>query len=688
MRERLKMTVSSLRKRASSALWLSAFFALGAGLALGCGWYGTEHSVRFNRWHSESQFSRLPPLPFDARKKTTPDDTYDEDASDAAEERAKGTDALWTDAAAAVGAGDFSKARKLLHDYVERTGGAVCGEYGAPFDCGARRVEARDQLDTLASLDRGASARAVSAYLEARDAYDGWLVTLEGVKASRVVAQTNAWQPMGGTASPSKAEDEQAAAEEKKRAADEHAAAALEVLNAALGRVPREPGLEDNVAYLRAAVLYRSGESDAAAEAFAQLASRYPRSEKREAALYMRGVVLMRRSIAYTGEAATFDEPCDDGCDDSWAASVAAFERVLREYPRGDYTGDARGWLAYMRIRGGQTAEGLAEYYRMLADESDADAREEALHSLHIVRDDATEEDISRVESLLDDEPRAALAYAYHDIYNYASSDGEYVEVSEEKNPYSYCKERAENPCWDSFFAWEDKERQRILDESRRKALSRVAAFATRLLLRTHGAQTVERSRFASRRRTWSWAKTSPRALSRRARSLRGSRATSAPRRSGCAALRSTDSRSFVAARRTFELLSRSFPKATSTEGARRYVAMAAEDAGDLDAALEQYLALDYTDGHGLLRGRADDARAARLVRRAPRRLARATMLLYSLGVRSCATTASRRRAPPTRACEPPKRCSRAAAASCHAGATKIPAAALLGREEPALARA
>src|SRR5215207_9989655 len=138
MRERLRVVASSLRREAASPLRLLLFFLTGAGLALGCGWYGTEHSVRFNRWQSEGQFSRLPPLPFDARKKTKTDEGYDEHAASAAAEGAKETGAVWSDAEAAVGSGDFAKARKLLRDYVERTGGSACREYDAPADCGAR----------------------------------------------------------------------------------------------------------------------------------------------------------------------------------------------------------------------------------------------------------------------------------------------------------------------------------------------------------------------------------------------------------------------------------------------------------------------------------------------------------------------------------------------------------------------
>lgn len=599
MRERLKVAASSLRRGSASPLCLLALFALGAGLALGCGWYGTEHSVRFNNWHSDSQFSRLPPLPFDARKKTKPDDD-DENTSADAEAAAKDTDTVWSGAGEAAAAGDFAKSRKLLHDYLDRTRGSVCREYDAPADCGARRASARDRLDALASLDRGATAQPVSAYLKARDAYDGWLVALDGVK-----------EP-----------------------ADEGVAAAFEEVGAALGRVPRELGLEDNVEYLRAAVLYRSGEWAESAEAFARLATRHPRSEKREAALYTRGLALMRQSRAYTGEAATFDDPCEDGCDDAWAESVAAFERVLRDYPRGDYAGDARGWLAYMRIRAGQTGGGLAEYYRMLADERDPEAREEALRSLHIVRDDAPEEDMLRVESILEDEPRAALAYAYYEIYNYASDFDGYVEVPQERNPYKYCKEREENPCYDSFYAWEEKERRIIVDESRSKALARAAAFATRQMLRAHSA--TDGGAFALRVAQANLEldkDESARALASRALASgpRGNERAAALWVRGVAEYRL---KQLAASRRTFETLIDEFPDGDLTEGARRYVAMTAEDAGDLDAALEQYIALDYTEDTAyFVDVLLTPEQLASFVERHEDSPAR-DVLLYSLGVR------------------------------------------------------
>jgi TolA-binding protein len=555
-------------KGTASPLALLLLFASGAGLALGCGWFGTERSVRFNRWRSERQFSRLPPLPFDARGKKTPDEGDDDgDAWESYESRSKETDAVWASAGEAAGQGDFAKARKLLRDYVERTGGGACrDDYDAPADCLARRNSARDRLDALAALDRGAPTRAVASYLEARRAYDEWL---EGRGAKADAAQ----------ASPADAPDGPATEER---------------VSAALDAVPREPNLEDNVAYLRAAVLYRGGEDDAAAEAFARLAARHVRSEKRAAALYMVGVIRLHQSLSTPEEYGVGDEPCADCRDDAWASAYAAFERVIRESPRGPYASDARGWLAYLRLRVGEKAGGLAEYYRMLAEEGDADGREEALRSLAIARGAATEDDMARVESLIEDEPRAALAYAYHDIYNVATRGGLGVEVPEERNPYKFCKDRDENPCWSSFYAWEEKERGRLEEDARRKELARVAAFATRLMLRGNAGGGAFALRVAQADLELGEDK-SARALAARALAAgpRGNERASALWVRGVAEYRLKET---AAARRTFESLIAEFPEGDLTEGARRYVAMAAEDSGDLDAALEQYLALDYTD--------------------------------------------------------------------------------------------
>ena len=573
---------AAARPPRASLTGLVMLFALGAVVAAGCGWFGTEHSVRFNYWHGERQFSRLPPLPFDARARTKPDYRSEDEARDEArdEEPAEDPDkraaALWASAEESRQRGDFERLRKSLSAYLEVTGANGCASYyGSAALCRRRRNSARDRLDALDSLARGTNARAVSAYLDARSAYDNWL------SVGDAVAEPNS--------SPGEVAD---------AAESPSPVASVELVETALDAVPRDAGVEDNVAYLRAALLFGRGEWSQSIEAFERLPTRYPKSEKREAALFNAGLLWMKGSKGGIGvEHAAAQDACPDCKDEAWQKAVAAFERLLREYPRGRYAADARGWLAFLHVRVGERAEGLAEYYRMLADETNEAARGEAIYSLRLVRDGTTEEEMERVESLMEREPRVALAYAYHEIYNATVSSGVHVEVPEDENPYRYCMEVVNgDTCYNDFYEWQDKERLKRSRAAAGKRLERIAGFATRLLKRTPGealgggfalrvAQAdleLEEDKAA-------------RELAARALSagLAGNERASALWVRGVAEYRLKD---FAASRRTFAMLLAEFPEGDLTEGARRYVAMAAEDMGDLDAALEQYLALEYTE--------------------------------------------------------------------------------------------
>src|SRR4029453_13044741 len=78
------------------------------------------------------------------------------------------------------------------------------------------------------------------------------------------------------------------------------------------------------------------------------------------------------------------------------------------------------GWLAYLFRRGGERAKALAEYYRLLGNPTDLAVRLEAKKSLEMIGhqyDDAT---LDEVEKLISDDANAAMAYAYHRIYNQA----------------------------------------------------------------------------------------------------------------------------------------------------------------------------------------------------------------------------------------------------------------------------
>ncbi|MBC7932746.1 MAG: outer membrane protein assembly factor BamD [Rubrivivax sp.] len=583
---RLRIALRRLRRSQrltrASALGLVALFAAGAGVVLGCGWTSSSQSVRFNGWHTEREFSRLPPLPFDARSTKRADNAM-EDEGESADSLGVKAGAIWMRAEEAEQKGDMPQTRKLLDAYLKLTDSGSCAElFGDSSNCQRRRNAARDRLDAVASLERGASAQAVALYLEARRAFDNWMGAKEGAKYDREKSVDEKLDAL---------RDGEAEPEPTTAAASE-----IEAVRAALERVPRDRNLDDGVAYLRAAVLFHGGESEEAVKAFGDFAARYPQSEKREAALFTLGMLRMKASRSFTGEYATAEDACPDCRDEDWEKASAAFSRVLRDYPRGLYGRDARGWLAYLHLRVGQTAEGLVEYYRMLADESDAAARDEAVRSLSLARRVATGEDMERVEELIEGEPRVALAYAYHNVYNFALRQMPHIEISDEDNPYSYYKDKYEDENQRLYYDWEQTERDRRGDRAERKELARVASFATRLMRRRPGAdlggsfalRVAEANvELGENKAALAFA---VRAL---ASGLEGNERASALWVKGVAEHRTSD---LKATRQTFAQLVKEFPEGDLTEGARRFLAMAAEDAGDLDAALEQYLALGYED--------------------------------------------------------------------------------------------
>jgi TolA-binding protein len=590
---------------------------------------GTSHSVRFNAWLEEKEFSRLPPLPFSARETTrNVEDYMDEEEWEASYERrklnAKEVEALWRRADEAAKKGELEAARKIFGEYLERAGDDDCSEkYSSPLSaCGlARRNSAADQLEALAALEQGADAEAVRAYLSARHIYDSWVLGEKAGATSSTPEQSVAADAAGAA----KNEVE----EVKPNAADE--------VRAALEKVPPQASLDAGVAYLRAAVLYREERYEEAAEAFKQLAARQQHSEKREVALYMLGMCSLKKSRSYTGDHAAAEESCPDCRDEHWLAARDTFRRLLRDYPRGRFAGEARGWLGYLHLRVGETAEGLAEYYRLLADETDKEGRAEAIISLKLAGGMAVEADMQRLEASIADEPRVALAYAYHEIYNYTLPDSGSLEPPEELNPYRYYKEREDyytSEYYDKFNEWEEQERKKLRDSAQAKGLTRVAAFATRMMRRYGSAQMS--GAFALRLAQINFELGDAKAaheLARRALSLgvEGDERASALWVKGVAEQRRRD---FASARKTLGALVNEFPSGDLTEGARRLIAITAEDAGDLDAALEQYLALDYaTDAAYFVDVLMTTEQLASFISRRPD-IPQRDMLLYSLGVR------------------------------------------------------
>src|SRR6185436_7591038 len=117
--------------------------------------------------------------------------------------------------------------------------------------------------------------------------------------------------------------------------------ATWEEVEKALGPATSDANLKDNVAYLKAAGLYRDDDLEDASSAFSALAHKYPHSEKREAALFMAALSLMKTSIAYTPTSGD-EEHLHEGetgerhkieIDDAWRDAFAGFKRV----PRGRY---------------------------------------------------------------------------------------------------------------------------------------------------------------------------------------------------------------------------------------------------------------------------------------------------------------------------------------------------------------
>ena len=311
------------------------------------------------------------------------------------------------------------------------------------------------------------------------------------------------------------------------------------------------------------------------------MAAKYPHSEKREAALYMKAVSLLRFLCPpeYDGD------QNDGGCEDAQAVRDA-FRRVLREYPRGRYALDARGWLAHIALRAGDRAAALADYYRSLSEARDAKTRQSLLVSLRLSRGHASDAEIQKVEEDLADEPAAALTYAYHNIYNYAPRAGYY--------------DKSYRAPWEAKQEWEREDLERrektLLRDASRREIARISAFAS-MLLRRYPSAVVSGGfslRLAQAQLELGEHESALQSAARALRvGVRGHERAEALWVKGSSEWRL---RNFAAARHTLKQLVAEFPQSDLAEGAGRLIAMAAEDAGDLDGALDQYIALNYED--------------------------------------------------------------------------------------------
>lgn len=531
---------------------------LGVSTALACGWsFWTDHSVRFNSMRTGRGFYRLPPLPLrydhENRKELTAlqimdddywsEERYTEDESDTSDENTH-----WTEALEALKRGDVQSLESALRQYLHET------RYGNQLD---NRNSAVDVLDVVNELNRGASKASVLEYARMR---------LEG---------------SGGENTSGLLSDD----EEVRRLA-------VRTL-----RNADRAQLEDNWEYLRSARLFNSDQKDLALTAFRDHSARFPKSEKNEAVMYMVGRITLEKSHATKTENCGIEgvsswgkevdpakiEPAEKCRDEHWQAALNQFREIARKFPNGRYRNDVRGWIAFLHKRGGERAESLAEYYRLLGQTGDPRWRLEAKKSLQIIGHDYADATLDKVEELLRDEPEAALAYAYHRIYNHAVETS-YVEFDEWR---IYGEDK---------WSQERDERERVKEavDVGKHELERVARFSSSMiskygmsrvsgdfLLRVAQAQ-IELENFREAKEF------ADKAI---ARGVEGDSRAQALWVKGSV---EHQQRQFSDARTTFGKLVKEFPDHTLIEGTRRLLAITAEDQDDLEFALDQYLAIGY----------------------------------------------------------------------------------------------
>jgi TolA-binding protein len=533
--------------RIASALLLGS--AIAAATAIACSWPGTSHSVRFNGYQTEREMGRLPPLPTLANGLNEARAHWDieEDVADDGSERPTRTEVvkdLWERAEAAEKDGNLRLDRELLRDYLKQSEISRDLEFGPS----GNRNSAIDRLDALGALDRGSKAATVNAYLTARRAHDS------------------------------------------EKPADE-----VEPL---LDLARADRNLQDNVAYLRAAELYRQKQFDQAAKEFRSLTRRYPQSEKYEGALFMTAVSIMKTSSTYIPQSgnADYGDAGSHETDQAWQDSFSAFQKLIEEHPQGRYSNDAKGWLAYLLLRKHDRAGALIQYYGLLADNNE-NARIEAAFSLTLVRSSATDVEMLRVESQLAKEPQAALAYAYHNIYNYSIDPSDLYPPYEEPQPDS-----SGEIDYEAAHRAEDA-KDRAWTTSRnligRTELTRTLEFSRALMTRypklSLGGSFALRAAEASKELGQNDAAVSfvHRALKSE---LNDAQKAEALWTLGIAEHRL---RHFEPARQALTRLVRDYQNPSLVEGARRTLAMIAEDAGNINDALDQYLALDYSSDVG-----------------------------------------------------------------------------------------
>lgn len=532
------MKVNVKKRQFSLLIPLITIFLSANVCVWACAWLQTEHSVRFNAYYTPRQLELLPPLPKNSRAYNNEQQSWHEKhdvesmyVDEEKVEQALGE--LWEKAQRARARNDLSALKGQLTIFLDKT--VYAREL--PADLMKKRNSAIDQLDALRALEQGSSPDKVTDYLSARTSLDKSSVEPDFYEL--------------------------------------------------LQSVKKDPNLRDNAEYLRAADLYQKLEYNEAASRFFRLAARYPDSEKREAALYMAAICALKQSLAYT----SYLEQSDDLDveflkDEYWQKARQGFARVMREYPRGRYYNDARGWLAFLAHRTGDRVTALVNYYQMLAEVKDLNARLEGGVSLTLTRHHASEEEMEKVEAHLANKPAAALAYAYHELYNYPEHSCGLPGVSD--SPANF--------CFISCFSQQDEEggwelKHQTGDEH---SIRRVAAFATRMMKR-YPASAINGpfvNRLAMAQLEINNNEEAQRLAEKALKmGLEGEEPAYALWVLGVARYRMKDHDRAIDA---LTNLVEQFPRSRFTENTHRLLAMAYEDIGDLTQALHHYLAINY----------------------------------------------------------------------------------------------
>ncbi len=424
--------------------------------------------------------------------------------------------------------------QKLLQQYLHDTEAEFTNDSLNPSLPYPQRNSAYDRLDALTTVKQGVKSDALKEYLDARLAYEN---------------------------------EEWSTAEEF------------------LTKIT-EKNLADNVMYLRAAILSKTDKPNEALQLFQQLLRKYPNSEKSEATEYMIAKLYLQMNHAAWGyDPLSYGEAKkvspDQVKDTNWYEAEKRFKLYLSRFPNSRFATDARGWLAHLYVIGEERPAALAEYYRLLGHPTSWAARIEAKKSLAIIGHNSTDEELDNLEKLLASEPQAAMAYAYHRIYNYA------VDLTYTQPNYWYGKND-----WEA----KSKDKKRVEENHQAGAaqLSRVAKFATAMMQRYPQNQVsggfvlrVAQAQFELQNCAEALA------LAKKALclNLTGESRAQALWVQGSA---EQQLKNYKNARTAFNLLLSEFPHSHLVEGARRLLAMTAEDQGDLETALAQYLALNY----------------------------------------------------------------------------------------------